>query len=274
MQPTIKQALIAAALVTGAAGVSGQSFAQLSQPMDIEGRRVASRIIAETNKYRAAQGSAPVKANDALMQAAQRYADYLARTHKDGHRADGRSPGQRIAAIGYNACAWSENLYEARPVFIDESLDVEGLPAKAMEFWKPSPGHQKNLRSARMNHIGVGVAAWMSNGAADVRIVQVFADDCGRTQAPKGWACTAGYVPRLAGPADRVCVTPESQALVARENRKASLQLMPGGGAYGANTCLPGLLWREAFDGDVVCVTPARRTEVKRENQLASSRVG
>jgi hypothetical protein len=56
---------------------------------------------------------------------------------------------------------------------------------------------------------------------------------------------------------------------VARENVKAPLQLMPGGG----NTCIPGLVWREAFDGDAVCVTPTRRAEVRHENLLAASRV-
>jgi hypothetical protein len=82
-------------------------------------------------------------------------------------------------------------------------------------------------------------------------------------------ACKSGYVWRAARPTDVVCVEPWSNALVKRENRKAKLQLMPGGG----NTCIPGLVWREAFDGDAVCVTPTRRAEVRQENLLAASRV-
>jgi hypothetical protein len=85
-------------------------------------------------------------------------------------------------------------------------------------------------------------------------------------------ACLPGYVWRAARPNDFVCVTHESRARVAEENRTAAARIQPGGGAYGPNTCRSGFVWREAFDGDVVCVTPQIRALVRQENQLGPSR--
>lgn len=84
--------------------------------------------------------------------------------------------------------------------------------------------------------------------------------------------CRPGFVWREAGPADRVCVTPESRALVRAENREADARRSPTGGAYGPMTCRMGFVWREAFAGDYVCVTGERRTAVREENRLAAQR--
>jgi hypothetical protein len=82
--------------------------------------------------------------------------------------------------------------------------------------------------------------------------------------------CASGYVWREARPADHVCVTPESRALVRQENSRAQQRWTVG--AYGPHTCIQGYVWREAFQGDDVCVTPERRDQVREENRLASSR--
>jgi hypothetical protein len=84
--------------------------------------------------------------------------------------------------------------------------------------------------------------------------------------------CKSGFVWRVARPSDLVCVTPESRARVAEENRTASSRIQPGGGASGPFTCLSGFVWREAFEGDVVCVTPEVRTLVREENRVGASR--
>ena len=86
-----------------------------------------------------------------------------------------------------------------------------------------------------------------------------------------GKSCNAGFVHRLASPADLVCVAAQSQTRVVAENRSAGTRRQPGGGAYGPNTCRAGFVWREAFAGDVVCVTPAERGLVAEENRLAAS---
>jgi hypothetical protein len=94
----------------------------------------------------------------------------------------------------------------------------------------------------------------------------------GTTEQPQNAACKSGFVWRVARADDPVCVTPESRARVAEENRTASSRIQPGGSASGPFTCLSGFVWREAFQGDFVCVTPEVRTLVREENQLAASR--
>ena len=88
-----------------------------------------------------------------------------------------------------------------------------------------------------------------------------------------GMSCKHGYVRRGARPTDLICVTTDSRARVAAENRTRASRVQPGGGAYGPNTCRAGFVWREAFVGDVVCVTPTIRAFVRQENQLAATRV-
>jgi hypothetical protein len=85
--------------------------------------------------------------------------------------------------------------------------------------------------------------------------------------------CAVGFVWRVARPSDLVCVTPDSRARIAEENRTAAARVQPGGGAYGPNTCRSGYVWREAFSGDLVCVTPQIRALVAQENQLGASRL-
>jgi hypothetical protein len=84
--------------------------------------------------------------------------------------------------------------------------------------------------------------------------------------------CLPGYVWRVARPSDLVCVTLQSRARVAEENRTAAARVEPRGGAYGPNTCRVGFVWREAFPGDLVCVTPEVRALVAGENRVAPNR--
>lgn len=84
-------------------------------------------------------------------------------------------------------------------------------------------------------------------------------------------ACLPGYVWRTASPADTVCVTPQSRALVAQENQLAGSRRVAGL-VNGAVRCLQGFVWREAFSGDQVCVIPAARDRVNKENRLAARR--
>ncbi len=47
----------------------------------------------------------------------------------------------------------------------------------------------------------------------------------------------------------------------------------PGGGPYGADTCVTGYVWRDAFDGDRVCVLPETREQAKSDNAAYASRL-
>lgn len=84
--------------------------------------------------------------------------------------------------------------------------------------------------------------------------------------------CRQGFVWREAYPGDHVCVTPETRAQAAYDNRAARGRWQPGGGAYGPYTCRQGFVWREARPGDVVCVTPDIRAQTADDNRHAASR--
>jgi hypothetical protein len=79
---------------------------------------------------------------------------------------------------------------------------------------------------------------------------------------PHPATCKSGYVWRVARADDLVCVTPESRARVAQENRMAAERRLPDG------RCRSGYVWREAFNGDGVCVTPQTRALVREENRI------
>lgn len=104
--------------------------------------------------------------------------------------------------------------------------------------------------------------------AAQVPEGQVLAPSLGPEQVSyEPDACKPGLVPRLAGPADRICVTSAIQAQTAEDNRQAAARRDPAGGVDGP--CLVGYVPREAFDGDRVCVTPETRDQVRRDNKRA-----
>ena len=88
-----------------------------------------------------------------------------------------------------------------------------------------------------------------------------------------GDICTQGFVWREAGTVDHVCVTPQTRAETAADNRAALSRVNPNGGPFGRFTCLQGFVWREAFNGDTVCVTPATRAQAAADNAQAANRV-
>jgi Cysteine-rich secretory protein family len=112
-------------------------------------------IIELTNVFRAEQKLAPVKQNPVLTAAARAYAKFLASSDMFSHTADGRQPSDRVKAAGYSYCRTSENLAL--------NLDSRGfvtaqLARDAVEGWKNSPGHRKNMEAQHVTEIGVGIA--------------------------------------------------------------------------------------------------------------------
>ena len=290
MKTILTSAALAASVLLAANTAHAQQI-----PIDVS--RVIRPIVGETDAYRAGRGVPPLVQSVPLMQAAQQYAEFLARTNTTGHTADGRSVRERIVATNaYKPCFQAENVFE---YWSQPNVPVPPtVVSAAMQFWKNSPGHEANLRDVRARHIGVGVAAWTHSGRHYYKVVQVFGDDCAASSAglpippyssdiyvpgKRGGAdairlasaapCKQGFVWRAARPNDAVCVEPQSRARVAAENRSAIFRVQPGGGAYGPNTCLAGYVWREAFSGDTVCVTPAVRTLVREENRMQAMRV-
>lgn len=112
-------------------------------------------IIEMTNAFRQEQKLGTLKPNPALAAAAKAFADYLAKSGKFAHEADGREPHERAAAQGYRYCLVAENLAM--------NLDSRGfesrqLAREAVEGWKTSPGHRANMLQPGITEIGVGVA--------------------------------------------------------------------------------------------------------------------
>jgi uncharacterized protein YkwD len=71
---------------------------------------VAQLIIHRTNAFRQEEDRQQVAANPQLMQTAQDFAHFMARTDKYGHTADGNRPATRAKQHGYAYCMVSENI--------------------------------------------------------------------------------------------------------------------------------------------------------------------
>jgi uncharacterized protein YkwD len=133
-------------------------------------------IVEMTNAFRSEQKLAPVKPNPQLTAAARAYAQFLAASDMFSHTADGRQFSDRAKSAGYAFCQVSENL--------SSNMDSRGFETKqlardAVEGWKKSPGHRKNLVAPHVVEIGVGVAK--AKGEEKYLAVQLF----GRPQSLK-----------------------------------------------------------------------------------------
>ena len=114
-----------------------------------------------TNEFRAEQGLAILESNAALMTAAQAFADYMARTDRYGHAADGRQPSERAEARGYRYCSVAENIsYQ----YSSESFATEELARRFVEGWKDSPGHRRNMVNPHAVHMANAVAQSRKSG--------------------------------------------------------------------------------------------------------------
>jgi hypothetical protein len=111
-------------------------------------------IVALTNAFRQENRLGVVAPNKELAAAPRWFAEYLARTDKFAHEADGREPQQRASAHGYQYCMVAENL--ARNLD-SRGYSAQRLAAEVVEGWKNSPPRRKNLVEADATEIGVSV---------------------------------------------------------------------------------------------------------------------
>ncbi len=93
--------------------------------------------------------------NEKLTKTAREFADYLARTDRFSHTADGRSPGQRVSASGYEWCIVAENIAWE---YDSAGFTTRGLGQALLTGWKNSPEHRRNMLDSDVTEIGVGVA--------------------------------------------------------------------------------------------------------------------
>jgi hypothetical protein len=122
----------------------------------------AERLIARrTNEFRAENGLARLEPDAALVRAAEGFAQYMARTDRYGHAADGTQPAERAQARGYDYCLVSENIsYQ----FSSEGFGTEELARRFVEGWKSSPGHRRNMLEPDVVHMAAAVARSAQTG--------------------------------------------------------------------------------------------------------------
>jgi hypothetical protein len=116
--------------------------------------QVEIAIIEMTNAFRRENQLATVVPNARLTETARAYANYLAKSGKFSHTADGRGPADRTQAFGYRHCFVGENLAL--------NLDSRGFQTRRLAFeavdgWKKSPSHRANMLQGHVVEIGVGV---------------------------------------------------------------------------------------------------------------------
>ncbi|HFB2048357.1 MAG: CAP domain-containing protein [Hyphomicrobiaceae bacterium] len=117
--------------------------------------KVEMYIFDKTNIFRKTNKLGLVTRNELLDLAARQFAEYLAKTGKFSHTADGKKPAERISATGYRYCFISENLSFRGRV---RGFTTQELAVIAVEGWKKSPAHRRNMMQPNMTEVGVGVA--------------------------------------------------------------------------------------------------------------------
>jgi hypothetical protein len=111
-------------------------------------------IVEMTNAFRKASALQEVKPNPVLAAAARAFAEYLAKSGKFGHEADGRAPDKRAEAGGYQACMVAENLAWNAD---SRGFQTRQLAGEILEGWKDSPPHRENLLLPEATEIGVAI---------------------------------------------------------------------------------------------------------------------
>jgi uncharacterized protein YkwD len=117
--------------------------------------QVATRIISLTNAFRRAQSQREVEVNPQLMETAQDFARFMARTDQYGHTADGNRPAARAKQHGYDYCIIAENIAFQ---FSAEGFTTEELAQGLFQGWQQSPDHRKNMLNPAVTNTGMAVA--------------------------------------------------------------------------------------------------------------------
>jgi uncharacterized protein YkwD len=112
-------------------------------------------IVDKTNAFRRDHQLQALPSDANLTQAAQQFADFMARTNKYGHHADGRTPAERVKAAGYDYCAIRENIAYHRD---SRPITAEDLARFFTQGWIGSPGHRENILAKYATETGTGVA--------------------------------------------------------------------------------------------------------------------
>ena len=123
--------------------------------------QVAQQIVAQTNVFRKSEDLQPLTTNETLKETAQDFADFMARTSKYGHYADGKSPAQRASEHNYDYCIVLENIAYR---YSSQGFSADELASGFVTGWKNSKGHRKNMLDPAVTETAVAVAHSKESG--------------------------------------------------------------------------------------------------------------
>ncbi len=155
------------ALAAAAAAIAYGAFAKPPEPSPDQ---VESEIAEAANSFRADNHLGGLDRNALLSEEARHFAAYLASTGRFSHTADGREPGERARAVGYDYCVLAENIALEEDT---SGFEAQRLTRLFMAGWEASPGHRRNLLEPKVTETGVGVAR-APGGGHRYLAVQVF----------------------------------------------------------------------------------------------------
>lgn len=117
--------------------------------------KAEARIAELVNQFRDQSGRERLVREGALDAASRRFAQYMARTGRYGHEADGREPAARAEAQGYAYCMVAENIaYQYR----SDGFALDTLTRGFVKGWIDSPNHRANMLEPIAVETGIGIA--------------------------------------------------------------------------------------------------------------------
>lgn len=123
------------------AACGGSSPAPVAQQTQVAGGSATATV----NAIRAQAGVSGVRRNGVLDAVAKTHANDMAANNFFGHTgSDGSTPGKRARAKGYKWCTVAENVAKG---YRDQ--------AGAIESWRVSPGHYRNMVNAKNREFGL-----------------------------------------------------------------------------------------------------------------------
>jgi uncharacterized protein YkwD len=130
----------------------------------------AAAVVCLLNVERTERNLAPLRASAPLRSAAGRYARLMvAGGFFDHVSPTGSTLRARVAGVGYlkpSGCAIGEN--------IATGSGELSSPSAIVAAWMQSPGHRRNILTAKFRDVGIGVASGMAGEGAGATYVADF----------------------------------------------------------------------------------------------------
>jgi uncharacterized protein YkwD len=121
-------------------------------------------ILELTNKERAKEKLPALKPNPVLFRVARAHSANMAKQEKMEHILDGKTPGQRVLAAGYDYGKVTENI---------AASDMPKVPLEmVMKTWMESKLHHDNILNPQVSEIGIGIGR---SQKGELYFTQVFA---------------------------------------------------------------------------------------------------